>query len=321
MTRATKVNRFQSHSATQASLLVISGYEIWIYIAFAFWAFDRLVRFLKMLKNGIRTAAVTVIDDDYIRLNVPNVFASGQAYLYFPTLTCRVWENHPFSVAAGLLARNAIFHIRQQPAKELPASHRKADPEMNPGLASDAFGLDQPSSVPQRKELGLTFFIRTRTGTTALLRTRTTLPVLIESSYGHNFFSRHGSGCLASYPNLICIAGGVGITAIVPLLAAHLGYKRLYWGVRSNRLVQALQEALGDDVFAGVESKIFQGTRMDLKSILDEEIYLESCVGSGTAILVSGPQDMVNEARAIVSKTTRGKKSAVIGFFEEKYGW
>ncbi|KLU82192.1 hypothetical protein MAPG_01268, partial [Magnaporthiopsis poae ATCC 64411] len=82
------------------------GYEIWVWIAFAFWGLERFVaRPWRVLRSGgLKKAFVTVVDDDYLRLDIPGCRrvsdGGGHAYLYFPTLTWRVWENHPFSVAA-----------------------------------------------------------------------------------------------------------------------------------------------------------------------------------------------------------------------------
>lgn len=287
------------------------------------------MRVLKMAKNGVRTAKITVIDEDYVRLDVLGVFASGQAYLYFPTLTWRVWENHPFSVAAGLVAQDAdqqlVLHNDQSPRVNEDETTKSY--EILGDVEKDVKSISRrtcTSSVPNvkgRRALGLTFFIRTRTGVTSLLRAQTTLPVLLESSYGHSIYNRHGNGCLSSYPNLVCIVGGVGITAIIPLLSEHPGHRKLYWGVRQPGLSRAVKQALGEDVFAGVECEILEGGRLNLDAILDREIALELYTGSGTAIVVSGPKGMADEARAKVATLASKTDSAVIGFFEETYGW
>jgi hypothetical protein len=74
------------------------GYLYYIWIAIAFWAFDRVSRIVRITMNGIRTAKITIIDKDYIRVDIANVNAHGHAYLYFPTLTPWVfWENHASS--------------------------------------------------------------------------------------------------------------------------------------------------------------------------------------------------------------------------------
>lgn len=79
------------------------GYEVWIYVAIAVWVFDRFLRIARLARNGLRWANITMIDDDYLRVDVDGVGGNGHAYLYFPTLTWRVWENHPFSVASTVL--------------------------------------------------------------------------------------------------------------------------------------------------------------------------------------------------------------------------
>lgn len=47
-----------------------------------------------MLRFGMRTATITVIDDEYIRIDVTGFVATGHVYLYF--LHCRFLENRPF---------------------------------------------------------------------------------------------------------------------------------------------------------------------------------------------------------------------------------
>ncbi|KAG7135971.1 Ferric/cupric reductase transmembrane component 1 like protein [Verticillium longisporum] len=79
------------------------GYEMWLYAACAVWFFDRMMRMLRVLKNGMRRSNVVNIDDDVVRVDVPGVrwaARPGQhVYVYFSTLNpFRPWENHPFSV-------------------------------------------------------------------------------------------------------------------------------------------------------------------------------------------------------------------------------
>ena len=193
------------------------GYENWIYVAIAIWGFERAMRLARLARNGVKTARVTVIDEDYVRVNVENVSGSGHAYLYIPTLTWRVWENHPFSVASVVL-----------PASDRPATLKHdLDVEKlgNSTDGSDSDSLERRSQVPIK--VGLTFLLRTKTGVTGQLRKHATLPVLVESAYGaHEDLSEHSL--------LICIAGGVGITACVPYLRAHPGATKLFW-VREAR--------------------------------------------------------------------------------------
>jgi hypothetical protein len=164
------------------------GYELWMYIAFAFWAFDRMHRLVRLARNGVRKAHITVIDEDYIRLDIPGITGEGQAYLYFPTLTWRVWENHPFSIAGGMLHNNTsdtVDHQKTSISSSASSAHASptaiSDIEKSPKLAVTP--TSKPASISTTPKLGLSFIIRTHSGTTALLRSRSSLPVLVEAPY------------------------------------------------------------------------------------------------------------------------------------------
>lgn len=301
------------------------GYETWIIIAFGCWGFDRLMRIVRIAKNGVRTATITVIDEDYIRLDILGVTASGSAYLYFPTLTWRVWKNHPFSVAISIAhtAHNASRRLSEMslPSAVVQASEKLKAPEIQSSSTDrgtspiDSARLNRSQQPPL--QVGLSFFIRTHKGTTPMLRTRKTLPVLIESSYGHNVFGDYGGGNLAAYPNLICIVGGIGITAILPFLAGHVGRTKLYWGVSKAPLVEALHDTLAEPAFAGVEVEVTTGQRMNLQAILHKEIRADA--GAGTMIVVSGPSGMADRVRLLTSKYAAEERGAVIAFVQESY--
>lgn len=297
------------------------GYETWLLIAFGVWSFDHLARVLRIARNGIRTATITIIDEDYIRLDISGVDASGQAYLYFPTLTWRVWENHPFSVASSLISDNDTPDEQSPRSSEVHDAEKLPSHDIKPIPTSSSTTTSSDSPSPQQTEqayrLGLTFFIRTHKGTTSLLRNRKTLPVLIESSYGHSLLQ---STPTASYPNLVCIAGGVGITAILPYLASHIGNKKLYWGVRKGTLVDALQDLLVEPAYAGVEVDVKKGERLDLAGILEKEIPEDR--GVGTMIVVSGPAGMADDVRRLTAKFVKeAGRDVNVRFVEESYSW
>lgn len=272
------------------------GYENWIYAAIAIWGFERAMRLARLARNGVKTAQVTVIDEDYVRVNVENVSGSGHAYLYFPTLTWRVWENHPFSVASVVL-----------PASDRPTTLKHdLDVEKlgNSTDGSDSDSLERQSQVPAK--IGLTFLLRTKGGVTGQLRKHATLPVLVESAYGpHENLSEH--------PLLICIAGGVGITACVPYLRAHPGATKLFWGARSQGIVDAMAPSL-----SGVEQETFVGKRMDISKVLHEEL---SDSATSAVVLVSGPSEMADEARCVVCEIGRQAKGIKVKLVEEAFSW
>lgn len=292
------------------------GYETWAFIAFAIWAFDRVVRVLRMLRNGVLTGKVTVIDEDYIRLDILGVTASGQAYLYFPSLTWRLWENHPFSVAGGLTFQNQ-FGSNDDDVNEEEVEKRDTK---RPQLSELSASSNESVNGRPHTSIGLTFFIRTHSGATNLLRSKETVPLLIESSYGESLLHNNQHE-LDKLPNLVCVAGGVGITAVLPLLAKHTGYRKLYWGTRTPALAGAMKTVWRQDSFSGLEKHIVIGERMDLQDILRREIDQESKHREGTTILVSGPPGMADEVRSTVSRLARSEKTAVIRFVEESYSW
>lgn len=290
------------------------GYELWAYIAFAIWAFDRIARVLRMARNGISTGRVTVVDEDYVRLDVPGVSASGQAYLYFPTLTWRVWENHPFSVAGSLFTEPSSQHFTAA------TGDAEKVPQQTAAAVDSDSGSDTNPKPSKSPKLGLTFFIRTHSGLTQHLRTRKAVPVLVESSYGHSLLhSQHDE--LEKSPILICIAGGVGITAILPILAKHGGNRKLYWGLRNRGLLEAATDMLDSRSMAGVQRTVSVGERLDLPRVLEQEIGRAESNGEKVAIVVSGPAGMADEVRNTVARLAKTNKGVQITFVEESYSW
>ncbi|KPA37332.1 ferric reductase transmembrane component 4, partial [Fusarium langsethiae] len=72
-----------------------SGFEIWLIIAIAVWGYERLLRILRISRNGIKKAYITKVDEKYLQIDIPDMDAHGHCFVYFPW---RPWENHPFSI-------------------------------------------------------------------------------------------------------------------------------------------------------------------------------------------------------------------------------
>ncbi|KAL8812217.1 MAG: hypothetical protein Q9223_001540 [Gallowayella weberi] len=272
------------------------GYENWIYTAIAIWGFERLMRFARLARNGVKTARVTVIDDDYIRVHIEEISGSGHAFLYFPTLTWRVWENHPFSVASTVLPAD-----HQPGTLEYDADVEKLGTSSD---GSDSDSRERRSQSPTK--VGLTFLVRTKGGITGQLRKHTSLHVLVESAYGPH-------EDLSAFSVLICVAGGVGITACVPYLRAHPGATKLFWGARSRSIIDAMAPSL-----TGVEQEIYVGKRMNITEVLHKEL-----VGSvaSVAVLVSGPSEMADEVRYVIGELGRQQKGIKVKLLEESFSW
>lgn len=302
------------------------GYEIWTTLALALWGFDRfLARPLRLARHGIRTAHVTVIDCDYLRVDIPGVEAVGQAYLYFPTLTWRVWENHPFSVI---------------PIPGTPGAERE-DPLSQ--YSDNLKEIRNTTSTVEKTSPGVAFFVRRRGGLTAKLAAHEVsasgLRVLVEASYGaeSSLISYPDRRPSLAYPNVICIAGGVGITGVLPLLQRNLlttqGATKLFWGVRTLPLVNAVEslihakKAYGTETgtqddprpsfWGDVQVQVSVGRRLDLREILNSETLRERSIG--TTVVVCGPPGMSDEVRLIVIDLAR--QGRAVCFVDERFGY
>lgn len=301
------------------------GYEMWMYIAFAFWGFDRFYRIFRLARNGVCKAQVTVIDEDYVRLDIPGVTGEGQAYLYFPTLTWRVWENHPFSIAGGVLhnTTSSADAGKQTTTVSSSASSAQNSPvgteiEKAPNFIISSATNPNPnpkSPITTVPTIGLSFIVRTHTGTTSLLRNRSFLPVLVESGYsGSLLHPIHDT--LNHHPRLLCVAGGVGITAVLPLLSSHRGYRKLAWGVRHESLVQGMRDLAESNAMAGVVIDTTVGRRMDVRALIEAEAARKE---GSLAVVVSGPGGMADEVRMAVVEVA--KRGVEVVFVEESYTW
>ena len=254
------------------------------------------MRLARLARNGVKTAQVTVIDEDYVRVDIEDVSGSGHAYLYFPTLTWRVWENHPFSVASTIVP----------PIDRPGALKHDVDVEKHGNSTDGSDSEARGRRYQARAKIGLTFLLRTKAGVTGQLRKHATLPVLVEAAYGpHEDLSEHSL--------LICIAGGVGVTACLPFLCAHPGATKLFWGARSQNIVDAMAPSLG-----GVEQEIYIGERMSIGNILHKEL---SDTATSAVVLVSGPSEMADEARCVVSELGRRKGAMKVKLVEEAFSW
>jgi len=267
------------------------GYETWLYIAFAIWAFDRLVRILRIARIGLRTATITPIDDDYVRIDIPGTVAQGHIYLYF--LRWRFWENHPFSVASSVIHLGPDTH---GPDSNDDSGTPIGDPE------SGAAKSESPvvSTATEHLETGIVLYLRLLDGETKALSNKSQVRVLIEGPYGSH-------EDLSEYTNLVCIAGGVGITACLPYLRAHPGHKRLYWGSRSQALIDSLASLTQN---LSIETSVHK--RLDIRSILEGQD------AGDLAVVVSGPPAMMDETREIVSQLSKYRR---IKFIAESFSY
>lgn len=290
------------------------------------------------------TAHVSKVNEDYLRVDIPHLDAHGHVYLYFPTLNWRLWESHPFSVIGHSSLK--IAPNCGTAAVKVPQSSEKGPSQVSEAAASSSTSVSSEESV----QLGprcTSLYIRLQTGTTMPLAAKagiaSGIPVLVESSYGHQSMVSPRGGFptpSAKYPNLVVIAGGVGITAALPILDsarslyASQGSKKLFWGVRSGSeslvsSVQGLVRSSGTPVsealnvgpgrnvtqWDDVDVAISVGERLDIRSILESEL---SSV-TGTVVFVCGPAGLADDVRSVV--TALGRHGALVQYVEEAFAW
>lgn len=297
------------------------GFQNYTWMAVAIWGFDRVLRIGRQVRHGAPRAYITPVDDEYYRVDVPGVSASGYVYLHFPMVSkWRMWESHPFSVAAVRYTNDSTTSTPSSPT--VPEITEIT--EIEPKTAAVASSSSSTSQATPAGELGIVFFVRRHKGLTRKLAERRTTRVLVESSYGHNFLSLHDETSPSTkFPNVICIAGGVGITGVLPALGhfngfQQVGSKKLYWGVRTMPLVHAVQDMLGVELahWPGVDVTLSVGARLSLKSLLEKDLSEQK----GTMVVVCGPQGMVDDVNCIVSGFSRHNRAAV-KLVVESFSW
>lgn len=283
------------------------GYKYWLYACFAIWAFDRVVRIVRMCKNGMRKATFRPVGDEILRVDIEGVnwdTRPGQhAYVFFPALRkWTPWENHPFSVIPT--------HFLRPRSDKVPASSSSSSqsPAETPGQEKDAEHLTPSSSRLQGHTLnssaiagarsGITFFIRKNHGLTKYLWSGSTgsTTTLVEGPYAGTS-SRPVLRC----DRLLLIGGGIGITALAPFVPNHTNVK-LYWSMRDEQaaMINEIRPMLQH-----VENEIVQGKRLDIAALLQRE------VGDGwkdVGVVVCGPGGMCDLVRQEVVKVSKASK-------------
>ena len=230
------------------------GYEAWLYIAFATWGFDRVVRPLRILllnwkswfsRNHPSAVVELLPGGEFVKVTVfPSIlwhFNAGQhCFLYFPTTTKNPFQSHPFSIASW----NEGTNLTPQPPQEAASLTSLADSTILQGLSKSRAGPDSGSRPENTIELrtleatshqipntepstpnkpSISFIIRPGQGLTRGIHNRlvkgskaTMSAVFIEGPYGST-----DTASLQKADTIVAIAGGIGMTSI-------LGYLNLY---------------------------------------------------------------------------------------------
>ncbi|KAK3304796.1 uncharacterized protein B0T15DRAFT_558808 [Chaetomium strumarium] len=171
------------------------AYELWLYMAMAVWAFDRLLRLGRALKHGVRRAQVTDLGNGYMRVDIRG--------------------NHPFS----------IIPTPSIPKPGLACSSK--DEESQKGTTPV---VKVESSPEDRPSVGITLFIKLSTGLTKRLRAHGGLLTLLDGPYSNSH-----AGPVLRCDKVLFIGGGIGITGVVPWAFQHRNVKLVWSVAESAR--------------------------------------------------------------------------------------
>jgi len=310
------------------------GYEIWMFVAAGIWALERLIRIGRMIFQGSSTAVVTVIpdaDSEYIKLDIEGKdLKAGVAYLCFPTLSWRFWETHPFSISgSGSGPQQELLRTSQSNSVSDLSPGPERIHEKGASVYATASTVANGTRF-QGPNSSTWFFARTRSGITKALKDkasgsdgkRVQLRVLIDGPYNH---SGRVHSQIAQCSSILCIAGGVGITACLPFLReSETKDIKLFWSSRKSGLITDLTPAL-NALPSNVEVNTLVGQRFDLDSIIHEGLVDHDQDGTSKgplAIVVSGPPELADEVRLNVTQTVRNfKRSRPYVLVDEAFSW
>jgi ferredoxin-NADP reductase len=120
---------------------------------------------------------------------------------------------------------------------------------------------------------------------------------------------------------ILYIAGGVGITALLPYLRRfNTVPSRLCYGTRKTGLAAALEPALAA-LPGSVEVETVVGSRLDLDGIL-EKALADRADGGPLGIVVCGPAGMADHVRhKVVQLSRNGPATRAYVLVDEAFGW
>lgn len=289
------------------------GYEVWLYAAFATWAFDRLARVARVLKNGTRRARVTHLDGGYVRVDVAGVrwgaHPGMHVYAFLPTLQpLRPWENHPFSVVpTALLRRSSLPHGSGLEGGSKTGSVH-GDAEKGQEVAARVRPAAQQTAGDSGT--GITLYVKKSTGMTKYLQAHAGLLTLLDGPY-----SMQAASSVLKCDRLLLIGGGIGITSLLPWTASHVNVK-LCWSVKDS--ARCLVDEL-DGVLGGVlDKQVVIGGRLDFTDLLTHEVQ---CGWRKVGVVVSGPGGLCDDVRAAVVVAGRKQATTVFDLEVDAYTW
>ncbi|KAK4102408.1 hypothetical protein N658DRAFT_566000 [Parathielavia hyrcaniae] len=302
------------------------GYEIWAFVAAGIWALDRVLRLARIAWRGYRAATVSLVhgcDGEYLRIDIDDMqLGEGVAYVTFPGLGWRFWESHPLSVAFN------SAEVSELPSTPPPGPISGSP---TPDSKEEAVTVNTAAaSTPKPSARTTTFFARVRTGVTAKLAARAAgsaarLGVVVDGPYPH---SGDVTTQLRQCSSHLYIAGGVGITAVLPFLrrshsdsTSSSSSRRLVWSTRHSGLVAAVEPALAS-LPGGVVVDTSVGQRLDLDGVLEKALAGTDSAEGMVGIVVCGPPGLADSVRhKVVQLSRNGGARRPYVLVDEAFGW
>ncbi|KAI1104975.1 ferric reductase like transmembrane component-domain-containing protein [Jackrogersella minutella] len=290
-------------------------YEYWIYAVSAVWFFDRLIRVLRVCKNGIRGAKVTEIGSDIVRVDFKGVRWTSEpgyhVYAYFPTLSrFHPWENHPFSII-----NTAMLHSQKHlvDTSGIARGHSYDRKDAEEGMSDPALSnsLKEPRVSPQAAEIfsGITMYIKKHSGMTKYLRSHCRLPVLVDGPYRGSASKR-----ILNCDRVLLIGGGIGITGLLAWTDRHLNVK-LAWSIKP--VDEPLMDDLGTALSNIAEKEVLVGRRLDVDALLKQEVQAG---WKRIGVVVCGPGELCDAVREAVVVLGR-KEKTVFELEVDAFSW
>ncbi|TIA15405.1 hypothetical protein D6C81_06363 [Aureobasidium pullulans] len=299
------------------------GYKVWLYVAFAFWGFDRLMRFFRLM-----------------------------FYNYFGSPIAVPWENHPFTIATWGTPESSRNTQTTSPASD----HKKAQVHDIEIDSSSASHMSNETRHPDQ----MVCLMRARKGMTAALLEKlkksgaSSLPisVMTEGLYGGH---RTALSPLKIADTIMCIAGGIGITSSMSFLQQYVNETRslpasgslmgcatnfvLAWSAREEALLHHVSSSLLPDATTALaqnrhleyrfwctgengsqDKGLEQGSNLQ-RGRMNIEHVVRSVAEKGrrVVVIVCAPGGMSDEVREAVVGCLRD--GMPVDIIEEAFAW
>ncbi|KAI0552610.1 ferric reductase like transmembrane component-domain-containing protein [Xylaria curta] len=213
------------------------GYQVWLYICFAFWSADRLARVARIVyynRLGDAKAIIEAIPGcNILQVTVfPRVISGigpGQhTFVYFPGLG-KFWESHPFSIAAWKTRRSSVqlasSSLSNSDGSDVYSTGKQSG-ALSPATeyAGQRKSIATPHLEPVSREsqkysdVSFQLLIRAHSGMTGALQRYLSSPSTLSrvevSVYTEGCYAGHHATLQPLYTadTVICLVGGLGIT-------------------------------------------------------------------------------------------------------------